>query len=413
MTSRRTTSFPLTTVAVAASVTAIANLPVFLLGAMAPAIRAELRYSAAGTGLAVSAFFAASALSAPLMARLIQRAGPFLALRVAASSTCAAMVLVAVAAQTWLTLTLVLVGAGVANAVGQTSANLTLAELASPGHDGIAFGIKQGAVPLATMVAGLAVPLVASTVGWRWGFAMGAVLAVPIAVVAPRLLLRKAGQGTRSASTAGRVSGPVDWLVVSLVAAGAFLASGVSLGLAVYVVELAIHRGWTADQAGTLLAVSSVCTVAVRVFAGWWMDVRDHRGRRPVPLLSAAGLIAAGAVGCLLLAVGGSSRVTVAVGTILGMSLGWGWAGLMHLTIVQLNRTAAATATGLILFGVFGGGVVLPSATGMVVEHVSYSAALLISAGGLVLASFALFAAHRVVVARALMAQPDVATDAG
>lgn len=400
MSDTRHASFPLTVVAVASSVTAMANLPIFLLGAMAPSIRSELHYSAAGTGLTVSAFFAASALSAPLMARIVQRAGPFMAIRIGTGGTGLALALIAAGARSWLALTLLLVAAGAANAVGQTASNLTLAELASPGHDGLSFGLKQGAVPLSTMLAGLAVPVVGSTIGWRWGFAIGAALTVPIALLAPRALLRNSRTGARPASRKDRVSGPVDWLVVSLVAGGAFLASGVSLGLTVYVVEFAIHRGWSTDQAGTLLAVASMFTVAVRVLVGWWMDLRENRGRRPVPLLVASLLIAAGAGGCLLLAAGGEGRAVVAAGTLLGMGLGWGWAGLMHLTIVQLNRTAAATATGLILLGVFGGGVVLPSMTGLIVEHLSYSVALITSAGGLVLASFALFTAHRVVTSR-------------
>ena len=68
----------------------------------------------------------------------------------------------------------------------------------------------------------------------------------------------------------------------------------------------------------------------------------------------------------------------------------------MHLTIVQLNRDAAATATGTILFGVFGGGVVMPSLLGLCIEHASYRFAWTAASGGLVIASGLLLVAHNV-----------------
>jgi MFS family permease len=392
-------SFPFRIVVVASCATAIANLPVFLLGAMAPAIRTELGFSAAGTGLAVSAFFAASALSAPLMGRVVQRMEPSFALRAGALLTAAAMATIAASARSWGVLVFLLVLAGLANAVGQTASNLTLAELAAPNHDGLAFGLKQGAVPFATMLAGLAVPLFDSD-GWRWSFVLGACLAGAIAVVAPRLtglsreVLGRKGKAERS--TGGRV----DWTVVSLVAGGAFIAAGTALGLAVYLVEFATHQGWTADEAGTLLALVSLLTVAVRVLAGWWMDVRSSRGQDSIALLFSAIMVAGGAVGCVLLAVAGSTWSLFVLGTLLGLGLGWGWAGLMHLTIVQLNRDVAATATGVILFGVFGGGVVLPSTLGFLIEHTSYQTAWLASACGLLAAAAALLSAHAVIRAR-------------
>lgn len=44
------------------------------------------------------------------------------------------------------------------------------------GRRGFAFGVKQSAVPLTAMLAGLAVPVFAVTVGWRWAFGAAAAL---------------------------------------------------------------------------------------------------------------------------------------------------------------------------------------------------------------------------------------------
>jgi MFS family permease len=385
--------FPLQVVAAASSATAVANLPAFLMGALAHSMRAEMGYSTAGTGLAVSTFFLTSALAAPVLARFVQRAGPVLALRAGACTTAVALLSIAGGARSWPVLTGLLALAGVGNAVGQTAANLTIAELAQPGHDGLAFGVKQAAVPVATTFAGIAVPVFDSALGWRWAFGLGAAAAAAVALLAPRFAVR-AAQTSAPARGRRRRSGPVDWPVVALVGAGAFLAAGISLGLAVYLVEFAVDSGWHSDAAGTLLAVASVLVVAVRILAGWWMDRRSRRGRPPIALLPAGLMMAAGAGGCLLLLAGGSSRAALVAGAFLGLGLGWGWAGLMHMTIVQLNRGAAATATGFILLGVFGGGVVLPSVLGLVVEHASYRAGWTVSAAGLAVASAALLSAH-------------------
>jgi MFS family permease len=51
---------------------------------------------------------------------------------------------------------------------------------------GAAFGIKQSAPPATTMMAGLSVPLLAVTLGWRAGYLTSAVLAAIVAVAARR-----------------------------------------------------------------------------------------------------------------------------------------------------------------------------------------------------------------------------------
>jgi MFS family permease len=390
--------FPFRVVAIASAATAVANIPSYLLGAMAHAIRAELGFSAAGTGLAVSAFFGASAFSAPVVSRLVQRAGPALSLRAGALLTGTTLLLIAAVARQWWVLVALLVVAGVANVIGQTAANLTLAELSTTGHDGLSFGIKQSAVPFATMAAGLAVPMVSSTVGWRWAFAIGAGGAVLVALLVSRLPRSTVGGPARSVSRPP--TGRVDWTVVGLLALAVFLAAGVVLSLAVYLVEFAIGAGWSADAAGVLLAVTSVAALVTRVAAGWVVDLRTRRGSRSSPIPAAALMVLAGAGGCLLLAASEGSRLLLVLGSLLGLGIGWGFAGLVHLTVVQLNRTAAATATGLILAGVFGGGVVTPSVLGLLVDRYSYRVAWTVSAFLMLCAAGALVAAATVMRSR-------------
>src|SRR5699024_7559203 len=51
---------------------------------------------------------------------------------------------------------------------------------------GLVFAVKQSALPVATLLGGLGVPLVALTVGWRWVYAIAAGVAVVAAALIPR-----------------------------------------------------------------------------------------------------------------------------------------------------------------------------------------------------------------------------------
>src|SRR5699024_2360653 len=83
-------------------------------------------------------------------------------------------------------LTVFLAVAGAANVLGQTASNLSLTESVRTEHLGTAFGLKQSAPPVASLIAGALVPLLGLTVGWRWAFAAAVAAAVAVGIVAPR-----------------------------------------------------------------------------------------------------------------------------------------------------------------------------------------------------------------------------------
>ncbi len=64
---------------------------------------------------------------------------------------------------------------GSANSVAQPAINLFMAEQVPLERQGLAFGIKQSAIPGAILVSGLALPLIALPLGWRSAFALAGV----------------------------------------------------------------------------------------------------------------------------------------------------------------------------------------------------------------------------------------------
>src|SRR3954451_23897760 len=167
-----------TTVAVA--------FPVFLVGGLAVQVSDDLRFSPAGLGLAVAAYFGASALASLPAGALGERYGAARISRYGIVLSAASMIGIAVAANAlWSLVAILALGAG-ANAMGQLASNTSLSRHVPAGRQGLSFGVKQAAIPVSTLLAGAAVPAVALTLGWRWAFALGGLLAAAAIPLVPR-----------------------------------------------------------------------------------------------------------------------------------------------------------------------------------------------------------------------------------
>ncbi|MST35344.1 MFS transporter, partial [Acidimicrobiaceae bacterium USS-CC1] len=71
-----------------------------------------------------------------------------------------------------------LVAGGLANGAMQPAVNLLLARTVDDRRQGLAFGVKQAAIPTSTLLSGLAVPALALTVGWHVAYLVAAGLAL-------------------------------------------------------------------------------------------------------------------------------------------------------------------------------------------------------------------------------------------
>jgi MFS family permease len=149
----------------AITVTTASVLPVFLTGALAVQLGDELGFDPAGLGLVVALYFGVSALCSLPVGRLVERWGGAVTSRIAVLGVAVVMLVLAVLADSYTSLVVILLCGAWCNVMGQLASNLTLAR-AVPAHRlGLSFGVKQAAIPLATLLAGAAVPAVALTVG--------------------------------------------------------------------------------------------------------------------------------------------------------------------------------------------------------------------------------------------------------
>jgi MFS family permease len=363
---------PVHAVGGALTTTVAVAFPVFLIGGLAVQVSDDLRFSPAGLGLAVSAYFGVSALASLPAGALVERYGAARISRFGIALSAASMIGIAAAADAlWSLVAILALGAG-ANAMGQLASNTSLSRHVPAGRQGLSFGVKQAAIPVSTLLAGAAVPTVALTLGWRWAFALGGLLAAAAIPLVPRT-------GDRTEVSANirerRATGAL--VVIGLAAT---LAAGSANALGTFLVDSAVARGIAPGPAGLSLTLGSAVCVVARILGGWQAD---RRPGRQVGVI--AGLLACGAVGLALLAVPGS--LPLIAGVVLGFGLGWSWPGLMNFAVVRLHPQAPAAATSITQTGVYAGGCVGPLGLGAVATLASYPTMWIVAAGAMVSAA--------------------------
>jgi predicted MFS family arabinose efflux permease len=342
-------------------------LPGFLVGALSLQIRGDLDVSLEAVIAGVTVFFLAGALGAGPGGRLAERVGAADAMRGCVLVTAACLLAGAALAYSLGVLLALLAVAGLANAVSQPAINLFMAEQVPVERQGLAFGIKQSAIPAAILVSGLALPALGLTLGWRATFAACAL--GPLAVAAA---IRRSSHRLRP--TEERTPAPRPSATLVLIAVGAALASAGPNALGAYLVASAVDVGIAEGAAGLLAALGSLLSLLVRVVLG----VRADR-RRDYGFASVAVLLVVGAGGFGLLATGAAAPFVV--GALLAFALGWGWPGLFNLAVVDRHREAPGAATGVSQTGIYVGAAGGPAAFGAISAAAGYSAAWGAAAG--------------------------------
>lgn len=346
----------------------LSMLPVHLLGASAVLMREDLHFDQAHLGLAVAAFFAAFGVVAWMAGHISQTWGPRAGLLIATTCSCVSLLGIATLVHNWATMLVFLMIGGAGNAFAQTGGNLALTWGVGVGRQGMAFGLKQSAIPTSSLLAGAAVPIIGLTVGWRWSY-------VAVLALAPVLygLLAKGFAGGTSLR-ADHSAPATDWSMLIALAVAYGGAAGASATLGAFLVESAVFSGVNIGAAGGLLAMGSVISIASRLGVGW---IVDRRGE--ADLMIVAIMLSLGAAGYLALANG--SIVLFALGAAVAFGAGWGWNGVFNHAIVSMNKRNPGTATGLAMMGMAAGGVLWPLAFGLLVTEVSFRAAWIATAG--------------------------------
>ncbi len=336
-------------------------LPVFLTGTMATSMQAELSLGAAGLGLAVALYRLAGAVSSPILGRRADRIGATRSLRIATAGAAIASLGIAVATANTLMLTAWLMLAGCAGALAQPAANRLLAVGIDSRRLGTAFGIKQSAPPASSTLAGLAVPLVAVTVGWRWAFVAAALLAAGLS-----LGLRPVPRAPRDTAGAPGPDRVADRVTILVLAVAFGLGTSVSSSVTTFFVLGMVGRGTSEVQAGTLLAIAGTAAIAVRIVAGMMADrsIGNHLRR-------CAFLAGVGAIGVAVLAFADTAPVQ-GVAVILALGGIWGFNGVFWFALIDAFPRSPGRITGAVSPGALLGSTIGPILFGLLAESAGY-----------------------------------------
>lgn len=333
--------------------------PAFLVGGLGVQLREELAISERFFGIIFGSFFFGAMISSVLGGRLVERIGARRALMAALILLIVVDLTIAAFATSGEALLGLLSIAGVANAVGQTGANKLLSQ-ASRERLALAIAIKQSGMPSSTLLAGLAVPAIALTVGWRWAYVSAAV----VAALALAMAIRTAPPQQGVLTSGGQ---PVSTMrSLRTAAVGAAFAAGVAGTLGGWLVSSATEAGIAEGPAGLLLSFGSLVGISVRLLVGSRADASDRR-----PVAGAAFLLGGGAIGLFLFALGSAWMFIPAA--IIAFGLGWAWPALFNYGVVRTNIAAPGAATGVTQTGVYVGVLSAPIAFGFLVDGLGYS----------------------------------------
>jgi MFS family permease len=365
---------------------ALAALPLFMVGGLAVQVKADLGLSEAGLGAAVTIGFVVGALSAPIGGRLADRIGPKTSIYVGSSLSIVSLAGLGLFTDSWPSMVAFLCLAGLAVAITDPGLAILVNRAIPESRQGLAFGVKEASIPAATLAAGIAVPAIALTVGWRWGFAIGLIpwlivvtMLPSLTTDGPRLVASHQEEGSPKTPPRRRA------LLLAAIAAG--FGTAAASGVGIFLTDSAVAMGSSPAAAGVLLAVGSLAGIVTRVGTG---IMADRKGGPQFRLISV--MLAIGAV---TMALGGTGNTWLLVlGTVGAFTGGWAWTGIFFLSLVRTFPERPGAVAGIGTAGLGVGNAAGPLLFGVVAQTSSYGVAWL-AAGIVAAAGAALMALAR------------------
>ena len=378
---------PLSAMMLVQTMTAMALVTVPVL---TPEIAAALDIDTATVGLYQSVAFAGAALLALMSGSLVVRHGGVRVNQVSVVLSAIGLGLAVTGAVPVVALGAILAGMGYGLAT--PAASHVLARATPMERRGLVFSIKQSAVPLGGLVAGVLFPPVAERFGWEAAIALSSLMVLSAALFIQPLRARL--DDDRNPAHRGWIDAPGQSIRLVLATPGlrplvmvAFSFGAMQLSLFAFLVTYLVERvGLDLVTAGVLFAVMQGAGVVARVGWGWVSD-------RWVPARPLLAMLGIGTIASTLAAAAFSDAWPLAglagVCVVLGLTaIGWNGIYLAEVArVVPIEKVGAATG-GVIVF-TFIGVVLGPSSFAAIVAMTGSYAAALIAIDALVLATVA------------------------
>lgn len=353
-----------------------AMLPATSMGPTAFAIREDFMLSIAQIGMAYTAFFLASATLTSVGGWAVGRWRTLDIVRV-----CLLVTALLTAGMSFsgsaIHLMVFAVLTGIANGIMTPAVNVLITRLIPLKLRGLAFGIKVGAAPLASSLAGLGAWAAANfDFPWRATYWFGAGLSVAVVLGTFCLgLPKKRITNMAKPAKAPPLNRRRHNSLVLLAFGGLLGASGTGV-LPPFLVDSLINDGMNAGRAASVLAFGSAIGVVSRVLVGALSD----RWPRPIKHLNAVAIMLSVAGVCMGALGMGRSEPVLLIATLIFFALGWSWPGLVHYAVLVTHSESPALATTYMQMGTFMGSVLGPLGFGLIADYGSFTTAWMIAA---------------------------------
>jgi MFS family permease len=340
----------------------IGTLPVFLTGALGPEIEKHLGLTSANLGELVATYFLFAGLSSFTLKSLADNRSPLIVMLYGLSVSSVGTLLIAIFAYNFMLFLIWLSICGIAAGIIQPATNAFLSDEIVKTRQGLAFGVKQSATPASTLLGGLALPLIALTVGWQYSY----LIAFFMGLICISFIVANIHKNSR-------ISYPVNSSIKAdkdskselrhhrgaliMLTFGFALGSATANTYGAFFVSETVKAGFNPKVIGYVFAASSVTNLIIRVVFGNFADKKQNN-KFPNVLNWVIIMLAVGSVGYLFFLT--HNIVTISVGSFLAALLGWGWPGLTNLAVVRRFPEVAHRATGVTQTGVYFGAVLGP-----------------------------------------------------
>jgi len=353
---------------VISSALVLVALPFFMVGGLAVQIKDDLGLTEASLGTAVTIGFLSGALTAPFGGRIADHLGPRRAVYIGCVLATASLFSLGLLTTGWATLVAFLSVGGVGIALTDPGLAILVGETIPHRRQGLAFGIKEASIPAATLVAGLAVPTVALTVGWRWAFLIAVFPLGLVLGLLPRLQTPIDVEDTSAQEPMESSASSPKRRALLLAAVAAALGTTAASGVGIFLTDSAVAMGMAPGNAGLLLAMGSVAGIVTRVAAG---GLADRTGGPQFKLI--ATMLAVGAV---TMSLGGTGKTALLIlGTLGAFTGGWAWTGIYFLSLVKTFPDRPGAVAGIGTAGLGVGNAAGPVLFGLVAGTWSFGAA--------------------------------------
>jgi len=316
--------------------------------AAVPVLATEIAHASGVPASAVGAYsalvFGAAMFSSAASGALIARLGALRANQAVVCASGLALLVALPASLPAIVLSALLVGAGYGP---NTPTGSHLLARVTPAHRrGVVYSVKQSGAQIGAMLAGLVLPWVAVSAGWRAALITATVLIVAVALavtpLARRLPTPPVEDGTASRpSLRAAMRAVLSTAALRRLTVAAFVLMALHAAFQTFTVAFLVeHVGLALTTAGGLFALLAGAGSVTRIALGWTAD----RLARPRTVLVATSV--AGSAACALFATFDAawSPVAMAVTCVLAGAASAGWYGVF---LAEIARQAPAGQVGL------------------------------------------------------------------